>query len=484
MSRMTRRWLAVAAVLSAALASAAGRAEPPAGSSAPAAPGSVQVMFLPPPLEAAVYSVGIYETKTGRLVRRLHEGVEDGAFTAGLNGFITSWDRRDDTGKTVPAGRYAAHGWAVGEMRVEGVDILGNEWTEEDEGLRITNVEGICLVPADDGLVVLAGMADGSTEVLRIGGEDGRVWWRAKPKNPGQGKAPLRPALRVQGERVVATVRGQEAAFAVTDGRELPAVPRQPIGPGDQEGSFGPADGSAGRAGTWWILARVWLVQLPEGRPTEAELAGTEAGLDHEPALLKAATRHLSADGDRPEFTAVSASQRRDRLYLLEKTAAWQRVRGLEFSETKRDAAGQPVSEWKTFFERNIRRPDPTLGLDETAPSPVLELPLAKNPLEPGKPQRARLRAGFDTAGSYLETADGLRLLPVSARPNLRAARLARDPKSPDRLLFTQFDGAAWDVFGVTGPSRALVSFDAGEFELTTDGERRPEPPTDEPRDP
>ncbi len=485
MSRLNRRWLAgVAAALFAVLTSSVLAGQPPAEPSPTPATGNVQIMFLPPPLETAVYSVGIHDAKTGRLVRRLHEDAEDSAFTAGLNGFITSWDRKDDAGRTVPAGRYAARGWAVGEMRAEGVDILGNEWTEEDESLRVKDIEGICLVPADDGLIVLAGMADGSVEVLRVSGTDGRVLWRAKPETPGQDKGTPPPALRVQGERVVATVRGQEATYAVTDGHELPPVPRRAEGAEDKEGSFGPNDQSSGRSGTRWVFAREWLAQLPAGRPTEAELADTEEGLDHEPVLLKAAIRHLPRDGNGPGFTAVSASKRRDRLYLLEKTTGWQRVRGLEFSETIQNVDGQPLSEWKTFFERNIRQPDPALGLDENTPSPVLELPLAKNPLEPNKPQRARLRAGFDAAGSYLETADGLRLLPVSARLNLRAARLVRDPESPDRLRFSQFDGAAWDVFSISGAPRALVGFDAGEFELTADGERRPEPPADEPPDP
>lgn len=254
---MCRRTLPRLAVSALVLLASVTRAEP-----LKPAPGSVQVMFLPPPLETAVYSVGVYEAATARLVRRLHEDAEDDAFTAGLNGFITFWDRRDDAGKTVPAARYAARGWAVGEMKVEGEEIL-------------------------------------------------------------------------EKERV---------------------------------------------------------------------------------------------DGDRDLRTA--------------------------------------------------------LGLDENVPSPVVELPLAKNPLEPGKPQRARLRAGFDVHGSFLETADGLRLLPVSTRTDLRAARLVRDPKDANRLLFYQFDGAAWDVFSITGVPKALVGFDAGEFELTADGERHPLPPTEEPRDP
>ncbi len=436
------------------------RAEPPVRP----APGSVQVMFLPPPLEVeAVYSVGVYETKTGRLVRRLHEDVEDGAFTAGLNGFITSWDRKDDAGKTVPAGRYAARGWAVGEMKVEGVDILGNEWTNEDGDLRVQRVEAISLVPADGGLVVLATMADAKVELLRVAAADtGRIGWRRELGSPSVSAWGTVPRLDAAENGSIYLSAGQATrVFAVDDGREM-GIEREDdfTLPAKEAPALTP---TPGRDGSIWSVGPTGLRQsTPNGE----------------------VLRRLPTTPGEPAPRAVAASRTADRLYLLEESDGWQRVRGLEFSETKPEADGRPVSDWKTFFERNIHRINSVLGLDKNAPSPVVELPLAENPLEPGKPSRAKLRAGFDATGSYLETADGLRLLPVSARPNLRAARLGRDPKAPGRLLFYQFDGAAWDVFSVSGVPAALVGFDAGEFELTADGERHPPPPADEPRDP
>ena len=470
MLRCAWRWLASVAVWSVVLASSA-LVQPPVGASPPA-PGSVQVMFLPPPLEeGAVYSVGIYETKTGRLVRRLHEDTEDEAFTAGLNGLITFWDRKDDAGKIVPAGRYAARGWAVGEMKAEGEEILGNDWAAEDESLRVKHVDAICLVPADGGLVALVAIPGTLWEMLRLDGA-GKILWRELLTGDYAGCI---PALYLAENTDYVLVRwpgdkpppGVGRTHFNLEGPKAPVIFSEFLHPLDPTISVGQDD-------TVWQLTKTGLQQFPQASADSPAV----------PAPGAAARRTLKFDPEEPVPRAVSASPDAGRLYLREESSGWQRVRGIEFSEAKQENGCPSLSEWKTFFERSIRRPDSALNLDENAPSPVIELPLVKNQLEPTKPQSVKLRAGFDATGSYLETADGLRLLPISARPSLRAARLARDPQAPDRLLFYQFDGAAWDVFSVTGAPRALVSFDAGELELTADGERRPEPPADEPRDP
>ena len=193
----------------------------------------------------------------------------------------------------------------------------------------------------------------------------------------------------------------------------------------------------------------------------------------------------------------MSASPTADRLYLLEEADGWQRVRGLEWSENKQEGA-TAVSEWRTFFERSIRRPDPALGLEDQAtagaPSPVVEMTLVRNPLA-GRGRRAagsnaaKLRAGCDEKGSYLETADGLRLRKSSERAHLRAVKLvkastaeAKDASAAGALTFYQTDGAAWDEFRVTGATR-MMSFDAGEFELTATGEKIPEGESSAPRE-
>ena len=137
----------------------------------------IALSFLPPPLETATYSLGIYEAKTHKLVRHLHEFAPEGAFTVGLNGLITSWDGKDDGGKPVPPGRYAARGYAVGALKVEGKAILGNDWAGDDESLRIKHIAAIAMLPDDLGLAILAEGANGRSQVACFKGSDAVLRW-------------------------------------------------------------------------------------------------------------------------------------------------------------------------------------------------------------------------------------------------------------------------------------------------------------------
>ena len=140
----------------------------------------VPISFLPPPLETATYSLGIYDAKSGKLVRRLQEAATENAFTVGLNGLITSWDGKDDAGKAVPPGRYAARGYAVGALKVEGEDILGNDWAADDENLRLERiVEASPSCPRTTDLAVLAESARQRVARRRCYG-DGTANWRGR----------------------------------------------------------------------------------------------------------------------------------------------------------------------------------------------------------------------------------------------------------------------------------------------------------------
>ena len=152
-------------------------------------------------------------------------------------------------------------------------------------------------------------------------------------------------------------------------------------------------------------------------------------------------------------------------------------VRGLSWVETKEED-GKQVSTWQTFFERNIRPPDAALNLAQAAPPVAVKL--IDNPLIPGKPEEVRLNQAFDAKGSYLATADGLRLARISERPNLKAAKLLAGKNGT--LTLYQTDGAAWDEFSIQGAS-GMMSFDAGEFEMTAKGEKSPEGKAPEPPD-
>jgi hypothetical protein len=91
--------------------------ESPSPSSAP--PRRVRISFLPPPLEGTI-SLGIYDGN-GTLVRVLHQQAELNEFTIGADALVTQWDGKDDDDEDLPAGKYRAHGYLVGQLKVEGI---------------------------------------------------------------------------------------------------------------------------------------------------------------------------------------------------------------------------------------------------------------------------------------------------------------------------------------------------------------------------
>jgi hypothetical protein len=100
---------------------------PPGGSPTPSpvaeqmpsvVPGrSVRISFIPPPMEGTI-SLGIYDG-TGKLVRVLHQQAESKEFAIGADALVTQWDGKNDEDKDLPAGKYRAHGYLVGSLKVE-----------------------------------------------------------------------------------------------------------------------------------------------------------------------------------------------------------------------------------------------------------------------------------------------------------------------------------------------------------------------------
>ena len=123
------------ASLVAAVALARGQ-EPPSPSIAPPTPAPapnprvVRLQFAPPPIEGTI-SLGIYDA-AGKLVRVLHREDDVSDFTAGHDALETTWDGNDDSGNPLPAGRYRARGYLVGDVKVEGVDYFFNDWVTDE----------------------------------------------------------------------------------------------------------------------------------------------------------------------------------------------------------------------------------------------------------------------------------------------------------------------------------------------------------------
>jgi len=80
---------------------------------------NVRISFLPPPLEGRI-SLGIYDTN-GTLVRVLHQEAELNEFTIGADALVTEWDGKDDDDGDLPAGKYRAHGYLIGNFKVEDI---------------------------------------------------------------------------------------------------------------------------------------------------------------------------------------------------------------------------------------------------------------------------------------------------------------------------------------------------------------------------
>ena len=295
--------------------------------------GSVQISFLPPPLENATYSLGIYDARTNKLVRRLQEFAPEKEFTVGLNGLVTAWDGKDDSGKAVSPGRYAARGYAVGPLKIEGEGILGNDWTADDEKLRPVDVEAITLVLADEGLAILGRDAESRQTAARYAGAKTELMWQQTAGAPRKEAVSSPARLFTLGETLIASTNGADTFYKLGDGKITKPIPMKSV-PSAQPTS------SEGKDGTTW--------KIEEGVLTQSSANGDRL-------------RSLNPKEGEPIPVAISDSKITDRLYLLEKMPGWQRVRGLSWVET-REENGHPVSTWQTFFERNIRAPGQAAG--------------------------------------------------------------------------------------------------------------------------
>jgi hypothetical protein len=216
------------------------------------------------------------------------------------------------------------------------------------------------------------------------------------------------------------------------------------------DGNSTPLDPSLGRDGTRWVITNSEIEQLS---PTHEVL------------------RRLPYQRNDPPPKAIAASDREDKIFVLEENQNLQRVRGLTLVETKLDAQKQqPVSDWKVDFEKKIvahkdfslENGIPVATGGKSTPEKIT-LRLAPNPLKRDKPGSVEVAVGFDGEGSYLKTSDGLPLRTISDTPNLSRALLA--PHGEKAIDVFQDDGAVVEQFRISDADQ-MMAFDCGDFEL------------------
>jgi len=130
------------AVMAAWLAGNAAAQESPSPTATPA-PRSIRVSFVPPPLDGTI-SLGVYDAK-GKLVRVLFREADINEFNIGSDSLSTTWDGKDDAGENVTAGKYSAHGFVVGDLKIEGVGFFFNDWITSAEGPRFSHIRSLAM---------------------------------------------------------------------------------------------------------------------------------------------------------------------------------------------------------------------------------------------------------------------------------------------------------------------------------------------------
>ena len=151
-------------VLAAWLAGNCAAQESPTPTPTPTAtPRNIRVSFVPPPLDGTI-SLGVYDAG-GKLVRVLFREADINEFNIGSDSLSTTWDGKDDAGENVPPGKYSAHGFVVGDLKIEGVGFFFNDWISSAEGPRFSRIKslamhdenlllGVDLVPPGEGHVL------------------------------------------------------------------------------------------------------------------------------------------------------------------------------------------------------------------------------------------------------------------------------------------------------------------------------------------
>jgi hypothetical protein len=355
---------------------------------------SIRISFVPPPLDGTI-SLGVYDSK-GKLVRVLFREADINEFNIGSDSLSTTWDGKDHAGEPVPPGKYSAHGFVVGDLKVEGIGFFFNDWITSAEGPRFSHIRSLAM--HDENLLLGVDLVP-----------------------PGVG-------------HVLYDVADKSLTVKDTD----------------SETNNDASSGAPGRDGTRWVI---------------------EAGEVKQLAANNDVLRQLPVVPEQPAPKAIAASQKENRIYLLEENEKGQRVRALTLAATKGSGADQAVSEWKVDFEKSIvahrnfsiagGKPV-TTPAQENTPDKV-KVKLLANPLLHDDRVTVEMMVGLDADGSFIKAADGLPLCTISETQNLSRALLASH--GANALDVFQDDGAVVEQFRITGVDE-MMSFDCGGFEL------------------
>jgi hypothetical protein len=394
--------LLISAVL---LAGTVAAQDSPSPSPSPSVPArNIRISFVPPPLDGTI-SLGVYDAK-GKLVRVLFREADINEFTIGSDALSTTWDGKADSGENVPPGKYSAHGFVVGDVKIEGIGFFFNDWISSAEGPRFSRIRSIAM--RGDNLFLAADLVP-----------------------PGAG-------------HVLYDLSGKSLTLEDTDA-DTTASPS----PGEIQ-----KPSATGRDGTRWEIERV-----EKGYEVKQFASGGDflrrfpiSADEPEPKAIAASTTQ-----DRIYLLEENESKQRVRGLSLVATKAESPEQSV--SEWKVDFEKSIVAhkDFSIIDEKPVASPG-----GGSIPERV-KVKLQANPLLNNDRVTVEMAVGFDADGSFLKSADGLPLCSISETEALRRALLTLH--GPNVIDVFQDDGAVVEQFRVTGVDQAM-SFDCGGFEV------------------
>ncbi len=200
-----------------------------------------------------------------------------------------------------------------------------------------------------------------------------------------------------------------------------------------------------GMPGTFWFI----------GTENDAPFVGqaTFAG-----EILRA-LRPTAGD---PEPEKIRASRTAEKFAVIESSRGLQRLRVMSRAES---------GEWTIEWEKTIREStnfgfvdgQPAADCANAAQEKTLRFRLKENPLT-GKRDFLTVRAESDPTGSRLVSPDGLPLVDVSVRGDLRRTAIHRGDK-PEALRLLQGNGSFVEEFSISGLDD-ILPLDAGSIDI------------------
>jgi hypothetical protein len=376
-------------VASAAL-SLAQESPAPESTPSPASARSVRISFVPPPLEGTI-SLGVYDAK-GKLVRVLFREADINEFKIGQDALSTTWDGKDDAGENAPPGKYSAHGFVVGDLKIEGVGFFFNDWITSADAPRFSRIRSLAMRDED----LLLG-------VDLVPARSGQVLYNVAIK----------------------TTELKEGAGAV---EPLMTIP--------------------GRNGTRWVIDRA----EKDASTTELKQFSSSGELLRRLPLSPndPQPRAVAASMSEDKIYLLEENNSSQRVRGLSLAATKSEGADQPVSEWKVD-----FEKW-IVAHQNFSLVDgkPVATAANADPPEKVKVKLRANPLLNDERVSVELAVGADTEGSYLKTTDGLPLCTVSETKALvRALVVSRGANAIDVF---QDDTAVVEQFRVTGVDQMM----------------------------